>query len=42
MLGITFLSDYIGKLAIAGIIGQIWALPFLASLYIIDSTTANK
>ncbi|KFY37244.1 hypothetical protein V495_07273 [Pseudogymnoascus sp. VKM F-4514 (FW-929)] len=42
MLGITLFSDYVGKLAIAGIIGQIWVLPFLVSLYIIDSTTASK
>ncbi|KFY10147.1 hypothetical protein V492_05160 [Pseudogymnoascus sp. VKM F-4246] len=42
MLGITLFSDYIGKLSLAGIIGQIWALPFLISLYIIDSTTASK
>lgn len=42
MLGITLFSDYIGKLAVAGIIGQIWVLPFLVSLYIIDSTTTSK
>ncbi|ELR08301.1 hypothetical protein GMDG_03099 [Pseudogymnoascus destructans 20631-21] len=42
MLGITLLLDYIGKLSLTGVIGQIWALPFLISLYIIDSTTARR
>ncbi|OBT88477.1 hypothetical protein VE02_03287 [Pseudogymnoascus sp. 03VT05] len=42
MLDITLLSDYTGELSLTAMLGQIWALPFLISLYIIDSTTASK
>lgn len=42
MLGITFFADAIGKPATAGVIAQLWVMPFLISLYIIDSTTASK
>lgn len=42
MLGIALIADYTGQLSLTAILGQIWALPFLISLYIIDSTTASK
>lgn len=42
MLGITLLSDYTGQLSLTAVLAQIWVLPFLISLYIIDSTTASK
>lgn len=42
MLGITLFADAIGKLALGGVIAQLWIMPFLVSLYIIDNTTASK
>jgi len=42
MLGITWLSERTGKLSLTSLLGQIWALPFLVALYVIDSTKTNK
>jgi hypothetical protein len=42
LLIFTQVADWTGRLAFNGIIGQIWALPFLVSLYVINTTTANK
>lgn len=42
LLFFTRAADWTGRLAFNGIIGQIWALPFLVSLYVLNTTTANK
>lgn len=42
LLTVTLLADWTGKLAFNGIIGQVWALPFLVSLYVLDTTKTNK
>jgi hypothetical protein len=36
MLGVTWLSDRTGKIALSAVTGQIWALPFLVVLYVIN------
>jgi len=38
----TRFAGWTGRLAFNGIIGQIWALPFLVALYVLDTTTENK
>lgn len=42
LLFFTRVAQWTGRLAFNGIIGQIWALPFLCALYAINTTTANK
>jgi MFS transporter, ACS family, DAL5 transporter family protein len=42
LLFFTRVAQWTGRLAFNGIIGQIWALPFLVALYALDTTTANK
>jgi hypothetical protein len=42
LLTFTRVAGWTKRLAFNGIIGQIWALPFLIALYTIDTTTANK
>lgn len=42
MLGITWLSERTGQLALTSMLGQVWTLPFLVALYVIDSTQTNK
>jgi hypothetical protein len=42
LLVFTLFADWTNRLALNGIIGQIWALPFLVSLYVLDTTKTNK
>lgn len=42
LLVFTQFAGWTGKLAFNGIIGQIWALPFLVSLYALNTTTAPR
>jgi hypothetical protein len=42
LLFFTRFADWTGRLAFNGIIGQVWALPFLVCLYTLDTTTINK
>jgi hypothetical protein len=42
MLILTYVSEVIGELSLVAIIGQIWALPFLVYLYVVDIDTANR
>jgi hypothetical protein len=42
MLAITYLSEVTGQLSWVSIIGQIWTLPFVVYLYVVDVNTANK
>jgi hypothetical protein len=42
LLVFTQVAGLTNRLAFNGIIGQIWVLPFLVSLYALDTTTANK
>jgi hypothetical protein len=42
MLGVTWLSDRTGQISLSAVTGQIWALPFLVVLYVINPSTTNK
>jgi len=42
LLVFTQVAGLTNRLAFNGIIGQIWALPFLVSLYALNTTTTNK
>jgi hypothetical protein len=42
LLFFTRVAQWTGHLAFNGIIGQVWALPFLISLYVLDTSTENK
>lgn len=42
MLALTWLSERTGSLSLTSMLGQIWALPFLVALYVIDNTKASR
>jgi hypothetical protein len=42
MLFITYLAEVTGQLTWVAILGQIYTLPFVVYLYVVDTTTANK
>jgi hypothetical protein len=42
LLFFTRVAQWTGHLAFNVIIGQVWALPFLISLYVLDTSTENK
>lgn len=42
MLAMTYLSEVTGQLTWVSIIGQLWTLPFVVYLYIVDVNTASK
>lgn len=42
MLFITYLAEVTGQLTWVSILGQIYTLPFVVYLYVVDTTTANK
>lgn len=42
MLSITYLAEVTGQLTWVSILGQIWTLPFVVYLYVVDTTTANR
>lgn len=42
ILAITYTSERLNQRALVAMLAQIWALPFLIYLYIVDVTVANK
>jgi hypothetical protein len=42
MLGVTWLADRTGQITLSVVTGQIWALPFLIALYVLDTSKTNK
>jgi hypothetical protein len=42
MLGITYLAEIFGELTFTALIGQIWALPFLLFINLVDINEINK
>lgn len=42
MIGLTWLSERTGSLSLTAMLGQIWALPLLIALYLLDNTKENK
>ncbi|KAJ5243176.1 uncharacterized protein N7469_001503 [Penicillium citrinum] len=42
MLAITYLSEVTGQLTWVSILGQIWTLPFVVYLYVVDVNSASK
>ncbi len=42
MLALTYVAEIWKELTLTALIGQIWTLPFLVWLYIVDTTTAGK
>ncbi|WAO94760.1 Hypothetical protein NCS54_01235800 [Fusarium falciforme] len=42
IMGITYLSDLLDERALVAMISQIWALPFLIFLYVVDVTQINR
>ncbi|KAH8689931.1 major facilitator superfamily domain-containing protein [Talaromyces proteolyticus] len=42
MLTLTYASELTGQLSLTSVVGQIWALPFLVYLYVVDINSINK
>ena len=42
ILILTYVSEITKQLTLVSMIGQIWALPFVVYLYVVDITTVNK
>lgn len=42
LLLLTYVSEICSQLTLVSMIGQIWILPFLIYLYVVDINTANK
>lgn len=42
MLGLTYVAEIWGELTLTALIGQIWALPFVVYIYMVDITKINK
>lgn len=42
IMGITYLSELLDERALVAMISQIWALPFLVFLYVVDLTQINR
>ncbi len=42
MLGLTYYAEVVGELTFTALIGQIWALPFLIFINIVDINSINK
>lgn len=42
MLSLTYLSEVLGELSLVSLFGQIWTLPFVVYLYMVDVNTANR
>jgi hypothetical protein len=42
ILILTYISEVTKQLTLVSMIGQIWALPFVVYLYVVDITTVNK
>ncbi|KAL1963588.1 hypothetical protein VTN77DRAFT_8033 [Rasamsonia byssochlamydoides] len=42
MVTFTYLAEAVGNLAIFGLLAQLWALPFLVYLYVVDINSINR
>ncbi|KAH7011346.1 major facilitator superfamily domain-containing protein [Ilyonectria destructans] len=42
IMGITYLSELLDERALVAMISQVWALPFLVFLYVVDLTQINR
>ncbi|TQW01288.1 MFS transporter [Cordyceps javanica] len=42
MLGLTYLAEHLQNLSLVAMLGQIWALPFIIYLNVVDTTAINK
>jgi hypothetical protein len=42
MLGIAWLADRTGQIALTSMLGQIWILPFLVSIYVLNPAKVSK
>jgi hypothetical protein len=42
MLSLTYISEVVGELSLVSLFGQIWTLPFVVYLYVVDVNTANR
>jgi hypothetical protein len=42
MMVLTYSSEILGELSLSAMTGQIWALPFLIYIYVVDINTVNK
>jgi hypothetical protein len=42
MLSLTYIAEIWGELTLTALIGQIWALPFVVYIYLVDITKINK
>ena len=42
MLLLTYVAEVWGELTLTSMFGQIWALPFLVYIYVIDINSINK
>jgi len=42
MLVLTYTSEVIGEISLTAMLGQIWALPFLVYIYVVDINSINK
>jgi hypothetical protein len=42
MLGLTYFAEAVGELTLTALFGQIWVLPFLIYLNVINSQEVNK
>jgi hypothetical protein len=42
MLGLTYLSEYLGELSLVAMLSQFWALPFLIYLNVANSAQTDK
>ena len=39
---VTYVSEIVEERSLIGLFGQVWAVPFLIWLYVVDITTVNK
>ncbi|OAA74863.1 MFS transporter [Akanthomyces lecanii RCEF 1005] len=42
MLGLTYLAEHMRSLSLVALLAQIWALPFIIYLNVVDTATVNK
>lgn len=42
MLGLTFLAEHLRNLSVVAMLAQIWALPFIIYLNVVDTAAVNK
>ncbi|CEJ90369.1 Putative Major facilitator superfamily transporter [[Torrubiella] hemipterigena] len=42
MLGLTYMSERIGQLSLSAVLGQIWAVPFLIYLNVVNTQEINR